>query len=1115
MKLLQAKKMAEYRAALELIQRSSATAGERFGFLCSFFYKLVRSATNEDKVVFRNFYARFKYLLSQLNLSAAGRQNFDAFRRFIKDGSVKKVSDESIRQALALLGRVLNQLSEAPMKGKQAFEAIPYDEKHFSALYPRRNYSALKTIKVLCASWTELSGEPENVSFTLTAFDLENLEGQVDIVIRKHAYADFTTIRRLLTDNAILQLIKLDFTGSAKIQYSTTEQSLITLEPDFLVDASSIGECFNGNSSNSDIFLLSRLVADLPGAAALKGSIVGYYLDEMVRNQSLDTDAAFTAAQLNYALKAAQLGRSEMQNVKRSVQEEHLPNVRALVRQQGDKDLWIEPTYFSREYGLQGRIDLLGIDKKLGLKNIVELKSGSPSNPVNSDAWAGHRMQVVCYDMLLESTYGENRRGSNTVFYSKCTISPWRSIVSEHREKVSVLNRRNEIVASLYKLANGDTSPLQRIKDRGVPGIPGFSLDKLEAFRQWYAPDRIATQYYQELLAFILRELINTKVGDLLKEEEEDRQNGFAGLWLDDISSKEGSFEVIYDLQVQDIDPAAAHIRLQFTTPLHHAFRKGDLVILYPKTANGYRALTQHILKGTIREMKEENLTISLFNKQTDYNFINEHEHWCIEPDIFERNYWTAISGLFNILSCSDQKKRLLFGHAAPQFNDTAIYHHPGLTENQNNAVRQALDAKDYYLLQGPPGTGKTSTFLVNYIRALTERTTDKIVVLAFTNKAVDKICESFAEPRNGEAPIRYMRLGSLYVEDNHLFANQLKGNNPDDWRKMVDGHRVFVATVATFQNNWLLLKKFISFESLVIDEASQLTEAAVAGILALFNKFVLIGDHKQLPSVITQEERTCLTQRDYLNKLGIFDFRISLFERLMTTAKKREWKNAYGQLTHHYRMHDHIAGLIALHYDEKLVPGKPEQESEQPPYTLPDSHALYPLTQSRVVFIESAPGDALKSNAQEACLAAAIASMLIGEGIVTPGQIGIITPFRAQIAEIKKHLPEAILTNSDFIIDTVERYQGDERKIIIFSTTISHPRQTAALQSIASNDAAGTDRKLLVSISRASDQLVILGNAEALGAAAAYSDAIRQIKSRDGFLGKDFSKSIVQLHLS
>jgi superfamily I DNA and/or RNA helicase len=91
-------------------------------------------------------------------------------------------------------------------------------------------------------------------------------------------------------------------------------------------------------------------------------------------------------------------------------------------------------------------------------------------------------------------------------------------------------------------------------------------------------------------------------------------------------------------------------------------------------------------------------------------------------------------------------------------------------------------------------------------------------------------------------------------------------------------------------------------------------------------------------------------------------------------------------------------------------------------------------------------------------------------------------------------------------IIDTVERYQGDERKIIIFSTTISDARQIRTIQSVAEDEVSVTDRKLLVSISRAVGQLIILGSPAALGRSLLYRELIEAIRKKGGYHAGSFN---------
>lgn len=1101
---------------LHLLLDREAAVEDKFEDLFTLFQKLVIGLTQEDLTSFRNFYARFRFLLSKWPFPEQERKELEAFRLFAKKNDRRLLKPDLFPAAVGVLAILLEKVDPSDeLRQLQRRLAIPTPNT-FTALLPIRNYELLKELKVMVTSWEEITEKAGTRYFCLKAYDLENLEGELTIFLPQYPYSDFTYLHSLLAPYWIVSFKDL-IPVSGKIKtYKTGVESLVSIEPDYLIDATAIGECFGNKRVNSDTYFLSRLVGNLPGIAALKGSLVGYFLDERVINEEFNQDVVFKEGQKRHALKAAQFGQQAMLQVKQEIETEQLDNIHRLVEKEQAKKLWIEPTYFSKDHGLQGRIDLLAINPNSAAKDIVELKSGRPSNPSYNIAWENHKMQVVCYDLALGSTYGKGYTGTTAVYYSKKTtdnLVPLRNIVSESKEQGSALKIRNEIVSKVYRLAIGDFSMLDVIRQKGIPELPPYKQAELALFQKNYHPGTLATQYYCELLSFTLRELINAKVGRFANSNLEKTDYGFAGLWLDSLLTKEKGYRILYDLSLLQVNEKNAKITVAISNDQPHSFRQGDLVVFYPKTSQGYNALNNHILKASINKIDADQLVISLFNKQTDYSFIKDHPLWTIEPDFFERNYWSTISCLFNVLTCSDKKRDLLFGEREPGFADHEEFNHPALRANQNEALQNALAAQDYYLLQGPPGTGKTSTFLVNFVRESIQRDNKKIVILTFTNKAVEKICTSFRDPREGPA-VPYLRFGSRHVEDPFLFRKMIEGDNPDEWKGIIEARKVFVSTVATFQNQWRLFKEFINYDTVVVDEASQLTEASLAGILTLFDKYVLIGDQKQLPAVVTQSEETCFTHSPDLNNLGFSDWRISLFERLYQNAKVKTWTKAFGQLTTHYRMHEKIADLICRHYSKPLETGTDGQICKQLSYKFPEFDLLHLLTTSRTVFIETPPDSSLKKNIKEAKLIANIIEALIDEGQVEPKDIGVITPFRAQIMEIKKCLRNRNELREKITIDTVERFQGDERKIILFSTTIASPGQINMLQSIASNDPNQTDRKLLVSISRASEQFILFGNSSVLTASNGYEVLLNQILENNGYVGSAWSEQVLQ-HLS
>jgi DNA replication ATP-dependent helicase Dna2 len=101
---------------------------------------------------------------------------------------------------------------------------------------------------------------------------------------------------------------------------------------------------------------------------------------------------------------------------------------------------------------------------------------------------------------------------------------------------------------------------------------------------------------------------------------------------------------------------------------------------------------------------------------------------------------------------------------------------------------------------------------------------------------------------------------------------------------------------------------------------------------------------------------------------------------------------------------------------------------------------------------------------------------------------IGVITPYRAQIALIRDELLKAGLEPDNFTVDTVERYQGGARDVIILSLCLNTDTQLRSLMSLSDD---GTDRKLNVALTRAREHLVVIGNPELMSGNNVYRKLI------------------------
>ena len=290
-------------------------------------------------------------------------------------------------------------------------------------------------------------------------------------------------------------------------------------------------------------------------------------------------------------------------------------------------------------------------------------------------------------------------------------------------------------------------------------------------------------------------------------------------------------------------------------------------------------------------------------------------------------------------------------------------------------------------------------------------------------------------------------------------------------------------------------------FSLCIVDEASQILEPNVIGLLASpqIDKFILVGDHKQLPAVVQQP--------DDVPELS--SCRQSLFERLLRVEREAGRTAFTAILQRQGRMHPDIAAFPneMFYAEEQLLPVPlPHQEEPQLDYQQPSADALDDLLkQQRVIFLASdssssgitSPSD--KVNPSEAKMVAGLLCRLYrqygADRFDSAHSVGVIVPYRNQIAMIRREIEVlGIPALMDISIDTVERYQGSQRDVIIYSFTIQHPYQIDFLTANCfESEGKVIDRKLNVAMTRARKQLLMTGNVAVLSQNPLFAELIRR----------------------
>lgn len=899
--------------------------------------------------------------------------------------------------------------------------------------------------------------------------------------------------------------------------YETTPESIVVLEPDYLLDATDLAECVQRplpSGGNPRISLLKKFMLTEVKMSLVSGSIANHCFDALLTNPESDFETIFQEAILQKPLQiiALQLENREAVNLLRMHSLTVFTNIRTMLGELKWDKASIEASFISPLYGLQGRLDLMvEYADDPHRKTIVELKSGTA--PANA-TWENHAAQVVAYNLLLDSCFRE-RSGDSCIFYARDSVRPLRNIPNDRHAKQQVLALRNRIIAQEHSLALRQPRTLHDIHPEYFGLMPTFVAQNVQQFALNFAQaSTLERKYFRVFTAFVSRENWSARTGN-------ERGEGFSGLWRKSIAEKAEEYSILAHLALETEESDLVKLHLFFrrtpeTSPLAN-FRMGDIVLLYPlqpEEADERSFLRGAMLKGYIKRITRESVVVSLRNKQIMANgevekLFRSEVLWAIEPDFFGTEFKSQYESLYNFLKADERKRNLLLGVERPTFNEQMRHRvqqtaYIDLTEEQHERLASAMSAEDYFLLQGPPGTGKTSRMLKSMALHLHHHTTENALFLAFTNRAVDEICEALKS-----AGLDFIRLG---VKDSTAHPDRLlftltEGKSIPETESLMAGTRIFVSTISSLLKNQELLA-IKNFDTLILDEASQVVEPQIIGLLARFRRFMLIGDEKQLPAVVVQPERGAFVKDEEMNQAGFFDLRHSIFERLLTRCKLQGWQEAFGIIARQGRMHTEIAAFPnTAFYNGVLLPLTERQTSRVAPTNteniFPELQPLSTLLpEKRLIFWDSDSEEQTKVHDGEARRAALLAVFFRQElgAEFHVGSIGIITPFRAQIAAIYRHLPSEL--HDTITVDTVERYQGSERDIIILSFAVNFPSQLRSVQSLSADGMV--DRKLNVALTRARERMIALGRMDVLAHSPILSRFVGFVQKAGGFVGRE-----------
>jgi DNA replication ATP-dependent helicase Dna2 len=488
----------------------------------------------------------------------------------------------------------------------------------------------------------------------------------------------------------------------------------------------------------------------------------------------------------------------------------------------------------------------------------------------------------------------------------------------------------------------------------------------------------------------------------------------------------------------------------------------------------------QEILRGIINKIDKDTLELRVRGGLRNSLRFDKDSLWAVEHDTLESSLYAPLSSLVTFLSSSSEQRKLILGLRTPE-EETCTQ----IDDHSIDAILSRMHAaKELFIVQGPPGTGKTSGLLGKYVKQIYEDSGKRIFILSYTNRAVDEICLCLLR-----ADIPFLRIGNSSQITEQLLSNNIEGKRFEEIQQVVLDNRIWIATVQS-SNAWYKdMVQLFKIDEIIIDEASQIIENSILGLISQAPKTIMIGDQNQLGAICVQDSLPFVFEHPNLQTLHYGSYQQSLMERLYKIHNSHTEHSCTAMLRLHYRMHASIAALIGSNYDNQLICGTDAQKEDLPP-----NPKLAAFLNHRLVWVSTPTSKASHYDMHQVELISGIVQNFIKTGAVNDPakELGIVAPFRAMIHVLREAISPIA---ANITIDTVERFQGSERDNIILCLPLKSESDLRLVESLS--DDGLIDRKLNVALSRAKQRIIIIGNPDICRKSIHYNQLIDDIASQ------------------
>lgn len=540
--------------------------------------------------------------------------------------------------------------------------------------------------------------------------------------------------------------------------------------------------------------------------------------------------------------------------------------------------------------------------------------------------------------------------------------------------------------------------------------------------------------------------------------EDETQKKQVASVWAKPINERVLLGEAIDDVKALEVVENDKGLRLRkFRVQSNISkFRIGDYLLLHTGNIENPTCYCQLYEENGLEIILQENTFKHPTSVLSSLSFSNT---FTLDKDLPDIGW--IIKDAMNKLNTASQKEHIfnmVFGKSSPKINAERKIEAEQLSsdisfnEKQREAFINAFSTENFYVIQGPPGTGKT--FLLAQIAYNLAIKGEKVLITSFTHRAINNALVKISKIFSYDNIVKvgeFFRADDLKW-DNGEVQNMERINNQmynEKGGTIILGGSIFHLHTTRLKN--------IEFDTIIFDEAGQISlPNGIAGIMA-GKKCIFIGDHKQMSPIIQGNH-----SKEYLKK--------SVFETIFQ-------HNSGTMLDTTYRMNREITEFPSNNFYGGKLKSFPKVANEKIVFkNNPQKHTTVLDKDKSVVFVDLAHENRDMRSNEEALFIVELVQELLQCGIPTE-EIAVIAPYRAQGRLIRQKLFDK-LQHIDkqelrkLIVDTVERIQGQEREVIIISLTTSNPEH--ALQKA---EFYFHPNRLNVAITRAKTKLIVVGS--------------------------------------